>query len=79
MFVFLAKQNLGEYDSAYGAMYFTSVDSWLSNMPDLPVTVSWFVMMLTNIELPFNKKRSGLENQICLTMKTEHLIFLVWV
>ena len=25
------------------------VDSWLSNMPDLPVSLSWLVLMLTNI------------------------------
>ena len=50
MFVPLVKQNLGENESPFQAMYFTSVDSWLFNMPDIPVIISWFVKMLANIE-----------------------------
>ena len=37
-------------------MYLTSVDSLISNMPELPGSVSWFVMMLTNIERTSQKK-----------------------
>ena len=33
-----------------GLTHFISVDSWLSSIPDLPVSVSWFVMMLNSIE-----------------------------
>ena len=30
------RKSLGENESPYGAVYFTSVDRWLSNRPDLP-------------------------------------------
>ena len=49
MFVLLVKENLGENESPYGAMDINSIDSWLSNMQDRHVSVSWFVMILTNI------------------------------
>ena len=55
MFVLLRK--LGENESLYGAMFFTSIDSGLSDMQDIPLSVSWFVMMQTNIGWAYNKKR----------------------
>ena len=33
MFLLLVEQNLEENKSLYGATFFTSVDSWLSNFP----------------------------------------------
>ena len=75
------KPILGENESSYRAVYFTSVDSWLSNMPDLLVSVSWLVLMLTNIaqkDLDEPRiKRSCLETQIFLAIKPYHLIFLL--
>ena len=57
-----AKKTLVENESTYKAMNFPSVGSCISNMPDPPISVSWLVMMLTNIGQQASGISSGLQN-----------------